>query len=707
LSTVRSSRRVRTALLSALVLVPLALVPGAVAGPPVPVTIEVLGNRADLVSAGDALVRLGLPRGVDGLKVDVDGRDVTTAFAKRPNGHVDGLLTGLRVGKNVVRARTAGGPASTLAITNHPNGGPVFSGKQISPWTCAEGAKDAQCNRPPTYNWLYKSTSGGALRTYDPENPPSDVATTTTDTGAEVPFIVREEVGVLARDEYRVAILFDPAKPSAPWAPQAGFNRKMVITHGASCDTSYEQGTAPSVLQENVLARGYVVMSHALDNSGHNCNIVTQAESLVMTKEKVVEQFGPLRYTIGTGCSGGALAQQHIANAYPGIYQGITPACSFTDSFSSGMQKEDYNLLRRYFENPTRWDPGVAWTPVQMANVNGHPNLANPITFTVVIPDNADPSRSCPGVPDEDVYHHETNPDGVRCSIQDYMINVFGERAGFDDGKAGRAASNVGIQYGLSGLRSGLLTPAQFVDVNVKVGSRDVDGEVQPQRRFADRPALERAYRSGAVNTGKHMDKVAIIDLRGPDPGAFHDVYRTYAMRDRLIREHGHADNQVLWRGQVPLFGDTSFVVQSIFAMDRWLAEVEKDKRNVPLPRKIVDARTKTGIDHRCTNGAGVDVPAGVCDATVESYSTPRFEAGMPVADDTIECQLKPLRRDDYLPVQFTFEQWAALREVFPHGVCDYTKPGVDKRDTVAWQTYAGVVGGKPLPPAPRSAAVR
>ena len=695
--------RTRLALLAALLLVPLAVVPGATAEAPAPVTISVLGNRADLVSGGDALVRIGVERGAAGLRVDVGGRDVSKAFARRSNGKVEGLLTGLRVGENVVRARLADGRGAVLTVTNHPIGGPVFSGPQVQPWTCAPGATDKQCNRPPTYNWLYKSTGGGGLSPYDPENPPSDVATTTTDNGATVPFIVREEVGVLARDEYRIAVLYEPGKPFTPWQSQPGFNRKLVITHGASCDTSYEAGTAPDVMLEDVLGAGYVVMSHALDNAGHNCNLVTQAESLVMTKEKVVEQLGPVRYTIGTGCSGGALAQQHIANAYPGLYQGITPACSFTDSFSSGMQKEDYNLLRRYFENPSRWDVGVAWTPAQMANVNGHPNLANPITFTTVIPDNADPSRSCPGVPDEDVYHHETNPDGVRCSIQDYMINVFGERQGFADGKAGRAASNVGIQYGLSGLRAGLLTPAQFVDVNVKVGSRDVDGEPQARRRYADRPALARAYRSGAVNTANNLDQVAIIDLRGPDPGAFHDVYRTYAMRDRLIREHGHADNQVLWRGQVPLFGDATYEVEAIFAMSRWLDEVAKDTRKVPLARKIVDARAKAGVDHRCTNGAGVDVPAGVCDATVESYSTPRFEAGMPVADDTIECRLKPLRRDDYLPVQFTFEQWAALREVFPTGVCDYTKPGVDSQGAVPWLTYESVRGGVPMGPAPTS----
>jgi hypothetical protein len=145
-----------------------------------------------------------------------------------------------------------------------------------------------------------------------------------------------------------------------------------------------------------------------------------------------------------------------------------------------------------------------------------------------------------------------------------------------------------------------------------------------------------------------------------------------------------------------------------VFAVDRWLAEVDADTRKVPLARKIIDARKRAGVEHRCTNGAGTDLPTAVCDATVESYSTPRFEAGMPVADDHIECQLKPLHRDDYLPVQFTFEQWAALREVFPTGVCDYTKPGVDKVDTVPWLTYQNargdvIYGGRPLGPSPAS----
>ncbi len=687
-----------TAVALGLVILPIA--PPASAAADV-VVLTTLSNRADIVSDGNALVQVDLPSGatIRGMRVDVDGRNVTSQFAVRPNGEIQGVLTGLKLGKNVLKAELPDGRGARLTITNYPIGGPVFSGPQIQPWTCTGESLDKQCNRAPAYRYYYKSTSGGALKEFSPDSPPSDIATTTTDTGETVPFVVRQETGVLARDEYRIAAIYDLKAPqSAPWAPPKGYASKLVITHGASCDTSYAMGAAPAVLNEVSLGKGMAVMSHALDNAGHNCNIVTQAESLVMTKEKVIEQFGPIRYTIGTGCSGGSLVQQQIANAYPGLYQGISPACSFTDAWSSAQQYVDYAMLRAYFEDPTKWAPGVVWTPIQLEAAYGHPNPANPISFTEVIPNGGDPSRSCPGVPAADVYS-ETNKDGVRCSFQDYMVNVFGETA---DGRARSPFDNTGIMYGLSGLADGTMLPAQFVDLNVKIGSFDLDYEPQAKRAVADPLALQRVFRSGAVNTGNALDQVAIIDLRGPDPGAFHDVYRTYSMRERLIREHGTADNQVLWRGQVVLFGDTNFVDEAIVALDKWLAEVEKDTRAVPLAQKVLAARTAAGITERCTNGAGVALPAAVCDTTVTAYASPRIEAGAPVADDVMKCQLKPLERTSF-GVAFADAQWAALQQAFPTGVCDYSKPSVSKQAAVQWMTYAPQVGGTPLGVAPVS----
>jgi hypothetical protein len=243
------------------------------------VVIEVLSTRADLLSDGDALVEVTVPAGADAaaLRLDVGGQDVTGSFAVRPDGRFLGLLTGLELGTSRLTARLPDGRGAYLDITSHPRGGPVFSGPQIEPWTCAEGAEDEQCNRPPRYEWHYMPEDGGGLQPYDPEDPPEDVAETTTDEGHTVPYIVREEIGVLARDEYRIAVLYDPDQPWESTAPQDGFNRKVVITHGASCDVTFSQGSAPDVLLDVALSRGFAVLSHALDNSGHNCNIVTQA----------------------------------------------------------------------------------------------------------------------------------------------------------------------------------------------------------------------------------------------------------------------------------------------------------------------------------------------------------------------------------------------------------------------------------------------
>jgi hypothetical protein len=669
-------------------------------------TIKVLSNRADLISGGDALVRVTPAKA----KVTVNGKNVTKQFAVRPNGQYLALLTGLKDGANTVVARK-GKTGAKLTIFNHAIGGPVTAGPQIQPWTCFDGSLDKQCNRPVAFTYSYKSTAGGPLQAYDPANPPSDVATTKTDSGKTVPFIVRLETGTLDRDEYRIAALFDPSKPSAPWATQEGLNHRLVIFHGFSCDTQYMQAAAPDVMNETALGHGFVTISHALDNAGHNCSIATQAESLIMTKEKAIEEFGPMRWTIGSGCSGGSLVQQQVANAYPGLYQAISPQCSFTDAWSSAMQYVNYQLLRGYFEAPAKWQTGVAWTPNMIAAVEGHISPANAISFTTVIPSSGDPSRSCPGIADADVYDPQKNPKGVRCSFQDYMKNVFGPRDA--TGFAGRPVGNIGLQYGLKPLLDPTVAPDhrisvdQFLDLNEKIGSFDIDYNPVQQRMDADRPALDRVYRSGAVNQGDNLDKVAIIDLRGPDPGAFHDVYRTYTMRARLMRNFGTAANQILWRGEVPLMGDANYADQAILALDRWMAAVAKDPRSLSRAKKIIADKPKDIVD-RCTDGAGNDQPESVCDSTVLAYSDPQQVAGMPATDDTLRCQLKPLDKADYKGVTFSDADWTQMTKIFDHGVCDWSKPGVGRHPTTPWQTYQDkkgnvIYGGRGLGKVPAS----
>jgi hypothetical protein len=692
-----------------------------------PLRIEVLSGRADLVTGGSALVAVELARKADAktVRIRLGDKNVTRKFARDGKRRLVALLGGLRNGRNTLTAQ-AGNKGARLTLVNHPHGGPLISGPQLKPWVCQAGAVDAQCNQAPRVVFQYRSTdpTKTGFQPYDPAHPATDVAKTHA-MGIDVPFIIRVETGYQDRDQYQLSTLYQPGKPWSPTKPQPQFGHKMLITHGASCAVDHQTGSAPATTgtatTDRALGRGWVVMSTALNNSGHNCNIAVQAESMIMAKELAIKRFGTLRYTIGTGCSGGSLAEQWVANAYPGIYQGLLPTCSFPDAYSTATQFLDYHLLLAYLSDPSKWDigSGVVWTPTQMGDVLGgvdgyvNAQVSENAQFHVAVP--TDP---CAGVTDAQRYEPTSNPGGVRCSIQDAAINIFGpEEQRFwtaNEHEIGRGfvrlpVDNVGVQYGLESLLGGSITPAQFVDLNVKAGGADVDTNFTAARLDnGNSTSLGRAYRSGLVNEANNLDQVAIIDCRGPNPGLFHDAYRAFTIRERLQREHGTHANQVIWEGPVPILGDTNCELASFLVMDTWLRSVETDRAGGSLAAKVIRNKP-AGVTDRCYDGAGQQLTSTLCpDAVVPIEGTPRMVAGDAITTDANKCRLKPLTASDYPGIVFTPTQWSALQALYPGGVCDFTRPGVAQQDTVPWLTYqdAGgqvIYGGKPLGKAPTS----
>jgi len=694
-------------------------------------SISVLSGRANLVAGGSALVAVRVPR-ADRRKVRITlgRRNVTRTFVAEPSGQLEGLVSGLSLGSNRLQATVPGGWATRITLVNHPNSGPIFAGPQLEPWVCEAGATDRKCDKPASFTYLYMSTNPAksGFQPYDPANPPSDVAQTTTDQGVTVPFIVRVETGYMDRDQYQIAVLYQPGKRWTPLDPQRQFNHKLLITHGASCGDDRTTGTAPATTGDGAgpyaLGKGFMIMSTALDNSGHNCNIALQAESLVMAKQHIITSYGTLRYTIGTGCSGGSLAQQWIANAYPGVYQGILPTCSFPDAWSTATQFLDYHLLLAYFLHPNRWGSGVAWTPTQMNDVMGDPTygvqnaeVSDAAQFHVAVPTDA-----CAGTTAAERYDPATNPGGVRCTIQDAAINVFGpEPAALwsaNERKLGHGfvrppIDNVGVQYGLGALKSGEISPAQFADLNAAAGGLDID--INPTAGRIDAggsPSLANAYRSGMINEANNLNQVAIIDCRGPNPGAFHDAYRAFAVRARLDRDFGTHANQVIWEGPVALLADTDCEKNSFIAMDRWLAAIEKDHSSRTLPQKVIQDKPADVTDE-CYDGTGTMLSHSLCPAGVVNVAgTPRTVAGDSLTTDDNKCQLQPLNRNDYGSVTFTDAEWAELQKAFPTGVCDFSKPGVAQQPTIPWMTYQNakgqvIYGGRPMGPPPRSTEFR
>src|SRR5580658_2184002 len=84
------------------------------------ITIHVLSNRANLISGGEALTSISLPSHAkaSAVSVTLNGSNVTSEFALRPNGSFEGLLTGLKLGTNVVSAK-AGGASAHTSIFDH------------------------------------------------------------------------------------------------------------------------------------------------------------------------------------------------------------------------------------------------------------------------------------------------------------------------------------------------------------------------------------------------------------------------------------------------------------------------------------------------------------------------------------------------------------------------------------------------------------
>jgi Tannase-like family of unknown function (DUF6351) len=712
------------------------------------VEIKVLSNRADLVSGGDALVEVVLPKAaaVDALHVDVDGRDVSSAFKQRSDGRVVGLVTELKDGANVVTAKV-GRSGARLTITNYPVGGPIFSGPQVQPWVCAtptaqeatstvpatnasglsSAATDAQCNIPSEDHLFYRTTeqcsqrSGGppCFKSYDPNAaPPADLAETTNDQGAKVKFIVRVERGVMNRAIYDMAVLFDPSSTAADRG-LAAWNRKLLWSFGGGSGTPHKQFAPNSTWQiDYALARGYLIAVSAHTDQQLNSNHAVAAETVMMGKEHIIERYGEIKYTIGTGCSGGSIMQLQLASRYPGLLDGIQPSCTYPDSYSTGLEVGDCVMLDSYFASQQFAALTKELTPAQLATkkaaIAGHMDEKacrawamsygpsnNPGVYTH--PRTNKPTNNC-SLLDSQVYDAAKNPNGVRCTIPEYAIATWGALPGTHFAR--RIDDNAGLQYGLKALAAGQIGAEEFVSLNEKIGGRDIDMNPTAARMVADADALRIAYQDGIIGDAKQWAKVPIIDWRGNDNSNIHMNWRAFAVRDRLDRVNGGHGNQVIWRYGPGLLPPPQLMVDSLVTIDKWVAAIKADASNAPLEEKVVRHKPAEAFDF-CYIGNDYTTKVtdwAKCDAdpVLRYFASPRQVAGGPLAEDVLKCQLKPLKRSDYA-TPFSDEQWARLSKVFAGGVCDWSKPGVAMQRSTPWRTFANGPGGAPMAAAPRS----
>ncbi len=690
-------------------------------------TLETLSNRADMISGGNALVELrGAGTAPTGVSIAVNGRDQTRAFAAdAARGSLVGLVEGLKDGANTIEAK-AGNRTARLTVTNYPNVGPVFSGPHLTPFECRTeqsglGAPlDANCSATTNVEYFYRSTApppppaagrGGrgaagaagataaagqapAADADDADAPaarrspfkplpvgprPTDIAQTTTTDGRTVPFIVRVESGTINRAIYRISILDDPATSASVWKPGAGWNHRLLFSFGGGCGTNYNQGTnqATAALDEPALSKGFAFAVSTQNVMGQHCNDAISGEALMMIKEHFVEAYGIPAWTVGRGGSGGAIQQLLIGQNYPGLLDGLMPSLTFPDSFSLRNGVVDCRLMINY----GKAHPG-ALTDEQMVAVQGHTagtcaawdrGLANVIL--------ADYTQGC-GIAKDKVFDPVTNPKGARCTLWDTNVASFGRdpRTGF----ARRSYDNIGLQYGLQALNAGVITKAQFLDLNAGIGGIDDNGHLVAQRTAGDPEAIRLAYLTGRVDSGAGgLGSVPILHYRSyNDPlGDIHDRFRDFSMRARLMKNFGRADNEVIWLYNTrDTATGTKVAAQALETMGAWLDGIKKDTSSRQPIDKVVAAKPAKALDG-CWDKDGNRIDDSMtfegkspCNTLYPVHTNARMVAGGPLADDVMKCQLKPIAAADY-KVAFTADEQARLKQIFPNGVCDYSKP--------------------------------
>ncbi|RZU03238.1 hypothetical protein EV645_7264 [Kribbella rubisoli] len=666
------------------------------------VKLEILSSRPDKITGGDALVHVD--GADDNVHVMLNGKDVSSVFTADGHG-LTGLVGNLSLGSNVLQAES-GGRRTTLDVRNYPRQGPVFSGPHEQPFVCETaqftipviggtlGAPlDADCTVKPRVDYFYRTTAGTFAKwPVGTTSYPADLAK--TDDGD--PFIVRMETGNANRAVVQTTMLHDPLREATPTPTRrsSSWNGRAIFTLGGGCAGGWHRSgsTTGGVTDAFLLGRGYALMSSSLNVFGQNCNDLTAAESAMMTKELFVEHYGRPEYTVGFGCSGGSYQAHQITDNYPGIFDGIIVGCSFPEvGFGTISFISDSWLLDSYFNKSS-----IAWTQEQKRQVAGFATYAT-LPSMAAGANRIDPRRNCDIVPAAQRYDPVANPRGVRCDVFDHAINTYG--ADPSTGFVRRPLDNVGVQYGLGVLKSGVITPSQFLDLNEHVGGFDADANLVPARTVADPQAVRTAYRTRRLtNGGGGLKDVPIIDYRAyfdtQSYGDIHVRYHTFSMRARLEKANGTSANQVslLEDARYGLFSTESPLLQhAIDSMDSWLTVLDADGTSRPRIDKIVAAKPDTLVEG-CRGPDGFVAqplnrdPASRCEQLFPSASFPREVAGAGVAADIIKCKLRALVRSDY--PAFSDAQWTRLRTIFPGGVCDWSKPGVgqQRRPIGTWQ---------------------
>jgi hypothetical protein len=158
-----------------------------------------------------------------------------------------------------------------------------------------------------------------------------------------------------------------------------------------------------------------------------------------------------------------------------------------------------------------------------------------------------------------------------------------------------------------------------------------------------------------------------------------------------MLNYDGSASNQVIWFTDARPARSFDQTPMALAVMDEWLANIRhKPWRGVSRnkPDAAVDSCFATDgsliyAGRDAWNGILDSKPAGPCTQVFPLHSTSRIVAGGPIEGGVFKCALKSVSK---ALADGTYGSWtpaatdvARLQQIFPTGVCDYTKRDVGR----------------------------
>ena len=733
-----------------------------------PTKIGVLSSAPGQVSGGDALLQVTPGANTEPHELEVwrNGTNVTSSFEEQ-DGTLVGLVDRLRLGKNEITA-TQGSPTHVVArrkLVNWPNEGPIFSGPHQEFFVCntiqaglGEPLVDNQdgenfrvqnpdgstagwsknCSTNTRVDYLYRTTTGSFQPLPSDGSRPSNMAQTTLLDGRTVDYVVRRERGTIDRFIYSFAMLAPFGEDPNADPDTSLWNKRLIYTFDGGVQIGHRQGTpGGSALYDTGLRKGYAIIHSSGNRTSTHYNLILGAETALMTKEEFIERYGVPLYTVAVGGSGGAIQQYVYGQNHGNLLDAGIPQYSYPDMVTQTIHVGDCELLERFMDvddgGNSKWQnwDNREW----LIGLNGHATRPNP--YRGGAPGNDECVNGWRGLtplalnplwfqnfgglermdPAEVAQQHWTHWEDVK--------NVYGVDS---DGYARMTWDNIGVQYGLKALTDGNITPAEFLNLNARVGSwkhpKDMvqegfpfptpphmpapspgfdpwsmrnqnlssDGGVTPApRRLGDTSAMNAAYNSGLYFNGKI--NIPLIDWRHylEEELDMHNSHQSFASRQRMLDYDGDASNQVIWFTDARPSRQSDPTPQAFEVIDEWMANIRAN------PNAGVAGNKPALATDRCFTTAGTEIahgdhvwdgildngPKGACAQEFPLHSTSRIVAGGPLRGGVYKCALQSV--EDAIS-NGVYGSWtpsasevARLKEIFPTGVCDYGQGDVGK----------------------------